>query len=228
MRFVYSNELYHYGVGHDESPPGRGSGRYPYGSGEKNKTKKEQRNKADHTSDKTKKKSGSSSNKKENKKSYSSMKEYFEDNGFEKNPYFGDDYTKAVSLNDNLRMRVIANDSASDGQFNEEYSSKIDKISDPKVLKKINDEALTSAAESLALDAWEFEGLDNMSDQEKISAFKKALQTENVHVHVYPDNDVLTLSYDDGGTYWGHVIYVDGMFVDGQFKTDSSSVSLMG
>lgn len=28
-------ELAHIGVGHDENPPGRGSGRYPYGSGEK-------------------------------------------------------------------------------------------------------------------------------------------------------------------------------------------------
>lgn len=29
-----SNELYHYGVGADDNPPGRGSGRYPKGSGE--------------------------------------------------------------------------------------------------------------------------------------------------------------------------------------------------
>ena len=28
------NELYHIGVGHDENPPGRGSGRYEYGSGD--------------------------------------------------------------------------------------------------------------------------------------------------------------------------------------------------
>lgn len=29
----------HFGKGHDENPPGRGSGRYPWGSGEKNKKK---------------------------------------------------------------------------------------------------------------------------------------------------------------------------------------------
>ena len=29
-----SNELYHFGVGPDDNPPGRGSGRYPKGSGE--------------------------------------------------------------------------------------------------------------------------------------------------------------------------------------------------
>lgn len=42
MRFIYmpgidsSGYLMHYGKGHDDNPPGRGSGRYPWGSGEKN------------------------------------------------------------------------------------------------------------------------------------------------------------------------------------------------
>lgn len=33
----HSEELFHYGKGHDDSPPGRGSGRYPWGSGERPK-----------------------------------------------------------------------------------------------------------------------------------------------------------------------------------------------
>lgn len=32
---MLTNELYHIGKGHDDNPPGRGSGRYPYGSGER-------------------------------------------------------------------------------------------------------------------------------------------------------------------------------------------------
>lgn len=31
------NVLLHYGKGHDDNPPGRGSGRYPFGSGKSNK-----------------------------------------------------------------------------------------------------------------------------------------------------------------------------------------------
>lgn len=31
---MYLDEIYHVGVGHDDNPPGRGSGRFPYGSGE--------------------------------------------------------------------------------------------------------------------------------------------------------------------------------------------------
>lgn len=33
FRRVYRNDLLHVGKGHDDNPPGRGSGRYPYGSG---------------------------------------------------------------------------------------------------------------------------------------------------------------------------------------------------
>lgn len=32
---VSRDELKHYGKGHDDNPPGRGSGRYPYGSGDR-------------------------------------------------------------------------------------------------------------------------------------------------------------------------------------------------
>ena len=32
-RELYSEDLMHVGVGWDDNPPGRGSGRYPYGSG---------------------------------------------------------------------------------------------------------------------------------------------------------------------------------------------------
>lgn len=40
-----ATELYHYGKGHDDNPPGRGSGRYPWGSGEKNANLGERANK---------------------------------------------------------------------------------------------------------------------------------------------------------------------------------------
>ena len=32
---LYFDTLMHFGVGHDEDPPGRGSGRYPYGTGDR-------------------------------------------------------------------------------------------------------------------------------------------------------------------------------------------------
>lgn len=35
LQELYSDSLAHYGVGWDENPPGRGSGRYPHGSGER-------------------------------------------------------------------------------------------------------------------------------------------------------------------------------------------------
>lgn len=35
FRRVYRNDLFHVGKGHDDNPPGRGSGRYPWGSGKK-------------------------------------------------------------------------------------------------------------------------------------------------------------------------------------------------
>lgn len=38
--YTIGGELYHYGVAHDENPPGRGSGRYPFGSGEHTSIKK--------------------------------------------------------------------------------------------------------------------------------------------------------------------------------------------
>lgn len=34
MYEIKNNEILHYGLGHDDNPPGRGSGRYAYGSGE--------------------------------------------------------------------------------------------------------------------------------------------------------------------------------------------------
>lgn len=41
---MYSDELYHYGVGHSGKPPGRGSGRYAWGSGgEKAAVRRERR-----------------------------------------------------------------------------------------------------------------------------------------------------------------------------------------
>lgn len=40
MTITYSNELLHYGVPHDQAPPGgRGSGRYPWGSGQQKEDK---------------------------------------------------------------------------------------------------------------------------------------------------------------------------------------------
>lgn len=33
-RIIFTDELSHIGVGHDDNPPGRGSGRFPYGSGD--------------------------------------------------------------------------------------------------------------------------------------------------------------------------------------------------
>jgi hypothetical protein len=38
--YTIGGELYHYGVAHDENPPGRGSGRYPFGSGKHSLFKK--------------------------------------------------------------------------------------------------------------------------------------------------------------------------------------------
>ena len=35
FRKAYRNDLLHVGKGHDDNPPGRGSGRYPYGSGDR-------------------------------------------------------------------------------------------------------------------------------------------------------------------------------------------------
>lgn len=35
FRQAYRNDLLHVGKGHDDNPPGRGSGRYPYGSGDR-------------------------------------------------------------------------------------------------------------------------------------------------------------------------------------------------
>lgn len=40
-QLVSSNYLEHYGKGHDDNPPGRGSGRYPYGSGKNPKQHEE-------------------------------------------------------------------------------------------------------------------------------------------------------------------------------------------
>ena len=42
-RLVSSNYLAHYGKGHDDNPPGRGSGRYPYGSGKNPKQHEEKK-----------------------------------------------------------------------------------------------------------------------------------------------------------------------------------------
>lgn len=39
----HSNYLMHYGKGHDDNPPGRGSGRYPWGSGKENRITKKYR-----------------------------------------------------------------------------------------------------------------------------------------------------------------------------------------
>ena len=35
LQELYSDSLTHYGVAHDEHPPGPGSGRYPFGSGDR-------------------------------------------------------------------------------------------------------------------------------------------------------------------------------------------------
>lgn len=44
---IYREDLLHYGKGHDDNPPGRGSGRYPWGSGKSKRGRKSlDRNKA--------------------------------------------------------------------------------------------------------------------------------------------------------------------------------------
>jgi hypothetical protein len=43
MVFTIGGELYHYGKAHDENPPGRGSGRYPWGSGKHKLFKKKEK-----------------------------------------------------------------------------------------------------------------------------------------------------------------------------------------
>lgn len=48
MTIIYSNELLHYGVPHDQAPPGgRGSGRYPWGSGGADTNNKRKKQKAE-------------------------------------------------------------------------------------------------------------------------------------------------------------------------------------
>lgn len=49
FRRVYRNDLLHYGKGHDDNPPGRGSGRYPYGSSNNEKKSTSRTKKIDST-----------------------------------------------------------------------------------------------------------------------------------------------------------------------------------